>query len=104
MGEDKETQDRIGKPRGWDDGKRKDMAIHKATELKCNSFDHRHVEKETNTEQPCRKALSLYHRTSTPECPSEVSNICGRGNKQEEFEDCVQLQGYKLWDHGEAVG
>lgn len=30
--------------------------------------------------------------------PSEVSNACSRGNKQEEFEDCVQLQGYNLFE------
>lgn len=64
----------------------------------CNSFDHRNVEKEITIPQPCRKALSLYHRTSTLERPSKVSNMCSKGNKQEEFEDCVQPQGYQLWD------
>lgn len=64
----------MGKARDWDNGKRKDLGTHKATELKCNSFDHRHVHKETTIEQPCRKALSLYHRTSTLWCPSKVSS------------------------------
>lgn len=42
----------LGKTRPWDDGKRRDIAIQKATELKCNSFEHRYVKKEAPVEQP----------------------------------------------------